>query len=188
MSSAVVLGAAAVGGAATWSFLEYVIHRWLGHARRFRGNPFGVEHVRHHAEGNYFAPTIKKLGVAAVVAVGLGAPVAWLLGAVGVAWICGLLVAYGAYELLHRREHTHPGLGRYGRWVRVHHFHHHFVDPRSNHGVTSPLWDLVFGTFQRTGVIPVPRRLAMAWLVDDATGAVRPEHAHRYALREGKRA
>ena len=59
MSSAVAIGAAAVGGVVSWSLLEYVIHRWLGHDGRFRGNPFGVEHVRHHAEGNYFAPTVK---------------------------------------------------------------------------------------------------------------------------------
>ncbi len=185
--SAVAIGAAAVGGAVSWSFLEYVIHRWLGHDGRFRGNPFGVEHVRHHAEGNYFAPTIKKLGLAAVVALVVGAPAAWLGGAIGAAWIGGLLVAYGAYEVFHRREHTHAGVGRYGRWARAHHFHHHFVDPRTNHGVTSPLWDVVFGTYRRVGVIPVPRRLAMAWLLDEQTGAVHAAHAHRYTVRDARR-
>ena len=54
------IAVAAIVGALTWSFLEYVIHRWLGHDRRFRGNPFGVEHIRHHAEGGYFAPNKKK--------------------------------------------------------------------------------------------------------------------------------
>ena len=180
------LAVAAAGGALTWTFLEYVIHRWLGHDRRFRGNPFGVEHVRHHAEGNYFAPTAKKLALAAIVAVVVGAPAALLGGGVAVAWLAGLLLAYGAYEVFHRREHTHPGIGRYGRWLRAHHFHHHFVDPRSNHGVTSPLWDVVFGTYQRTGHIAVPRKLAMPWLLDGA-GALRAAHAGRYSLREGKR-
>jgi hypothetical protein len=56
---------AAVAGAAAWTFLEYVIHRWLGHHPRLRGNPFGVEHVRHHSEGNYFAPNRKKAAAAA---------------------------------------------------------------------------------------------------------------------------
>ena len=121
------------------------------------------------------------------MAVVIGGPVAWFAGAIGAAWIAGLLAFYGVYEVFHRREHTHAGVGRYGRWARAHHFHHHFVDPRSNHGVTSPLWDHVFGTYQATGVIPVPPRLAMAWLVDDA-GGVRAEHAHRYTLRDGKRA
>ncbi len=56
------IAVAAIVGALTWSFLEYVIHRWLGHDRRFRGNPFGVEHIRRHAEGGYFAPNKKRLG------------------------------------------------------------------------------------------------------------------------------
>jgi sterol desaturase/sphingolipid hydroxylase (fatty acid hydroxylase superfamily) len=186
VSAGAIVGAA-VAGAFTWTFLEYVIHRWLGHDGRFRGNPFGVEHVRHHAQGGYFAPNIKKVAAAAVVALALGPP-AWLLGgAVAVAWVAGLVLTFGAYEVFHRREHTHAGWGRYGRWARAHHFHHHFVDTRVNHGVTSPLWDLVFGTYRRVGIIPVPRKLAMAWLLDD-NGAVRAEHAHRYSVRDGRRA
>lgn len=184
--SAAGLALAAAGGAVGWTFLEYCIHRWLGHDSRFRGNPFGVEHVQHHALGNYFAPTVKKLAVAVVVALVVGTP-AWLVGgATGLTAVGGLLVAYGAYEVFHRREHTHPGWSPIGRWLRAHHFHHHFVDPRTNHGVTTPIWDLVFGTYRSTAVIPVPRKLAMAWLLDD-TGQVRAAHAARYTVRDGKR-
>ena len=186
MTPSITLGVAALTGAFTWTFLEYVIHRWAGHHGRLRGNPFGVEHVRHHAEGNYFAANSKKLATAAAVAVVLGIPAALLAGILGLAWLAGLLVAYAAYELFHRREHTHPGVGRYGRWARAHHFHHHFVDPRTNHGVTSPLWDHVFRTYRPVAVIPVPRRLAPLWLLDP-TGAVRPAHASRYTLRDPRR-
>ena len=123
--------------------------------------------------------------LAALVAVVIGGPAAWLAGAHGAAAVGGLLVMYGTYEVLHRREHTHAGIGRYGRWARRHHFHHHFVDPRTNHGVTTPLWDLVFGTYRRPEVIPVPEKLRMRWLCD-ATGAVRREHADRYTLRPAR--
>ena len=58
--------AAVLLGAFTWTFLEYVIHRFLGHFPRLRKNPFGVEHVRHHIEGNYFAPSYKKLAIGAI--------------------------------------------------------------------------------------------------------------------------
>lgn len=169
-------------GMFSWTLLEYVIHRWLGHDPRYRGNPFGVEHVRHHAEGNYFAPTIKKAAVAALVAVVVGGPALLVAGAHGAAAIGGLLVMYGAYEVLHRREHTHAGIGGYGRWARRHHFHHHFVDPKTNHGVTTPLWDVLFRTYRTPGVIPVPAKLCMRWLLDEG-GAVRTEHAARYQLR-----
>lgn len=183
MTTSLVVTAAA--GAVAWTFLEYVIHRWLGHDPRYRGNPFGVEHVRHHSEGNYFAPNHKKAAAAAVVALALGVPAALVAGRHGAVFVGGLLVMYAAYEVLHRREHTHAGIGRYGRWARRHHFHHHFVDPRTNHGVTTPIWDLVFGTYRRPEVIPVPARLCMRWLLDDA-GAVRAEHAGSYRLRPGR--
>lgn len=173
-------------GVLTWSFLEYVIHRWLGHDRRFRGNPFGKEHLRHHVEGDYFAPTWKKLVFAAVATAIMSVPAVALAGVYGAAWVAGFVGFYGVYEVLHRREHTHAGIGAYGRWARRHHFHHHFVDGRSNHGVTSPLWDLAFGTYQAPAVIPVPQRLCMAWLLDPETNDVRAEHASRYVLRAAK--
>lgn len=175
---------AAACGVLSWTLLEYLIHRWMGHDRRFRRSPFGVEHVRHHIEGNYFAPTWKKALAAAIFIAVLIAPAVALAGpARGAAYVAGLVGFYGVYEWLHRREHTHPGVGPYGRWARRHHFHHHFADGRKNHGVTSPVWDLVFGTYEKPGMIRVPQKLCMQWLLDPATGEVRSEHAASYGLR-----
>ena len=175
---------AIAAGVLTWTLLEYLIHRWMGHDRRFRKSPFGVEHVRHHIEGNYFAPTWKKLLVAAVVTTILIGPAILVAGtAAGIAYVAGLISFYGMYEWLHRREHTHAGVGPYGRWCRRHHFHHHFVDGRRNHGVTTPIWDFVFGTYERPTLIRVPAKLCMQGLLDPATGTIRAEHARTYQLR-----
>ena len=57
---------AALTGLLGWSFLEYMIHRFLGHDPRTRPNPFATEHVRHHIEGGYFAPSWKKALTATV--------------------------------------------------------------------------------------------------------------------------
>jgi sterol desaturase/sphingolipid hydroxylase (fatty acid hydroxylase superfamily) len=176
--------AAIACGVLTWTLLEYMIHRWMGHDRRFHRSPFGVEHIRHHVEGNYFAPTWKKLVVAAIAGPVLAAPAIALVGTMnGVLYAAGLIVFYGLYEFLHRREHTHAGIGPYGRFVRRHHFHHHFVDGRKNHGVTTPLWDFVFGTYQHPSQIKVPRKLCMDWLIDPSTGNVHTAHAGTYQLR-----
>jgi len=171
-------------GVLTWTLLEYLIHRFMGHDRRFRRSPFGVEHIRHHVEGNYFAATWKKLIAASIAASVVIGPAILVAGArSGVAYVAGLIVFYGIYEWLHRREHTHAGIGPYGRFVRRHHFHHHFVDGRTNHGVTTPIWDFVFGTYQRPTLIRVPTKLCMVWLLDPTTGTIRAEHAHTYQLR-----
>ena len=172
---------AIVLGVFTWSLLEYLIHRWLGH--RFKRNPFGVEHVRHHIEGNYFAPSWKKLIAASIFAAVVIGPAILVAGTTnGIAYVAGLVTFYLTYEWLHRREHTHAGIGPYGRWARRHHFLHHFVDGRTNHGVTSPIWDFVFRTYEKPSVIRVPAKLCMAWLLDPA-GGIRAEHAHTYQLR-----
>jgi hypothetical protein len=48
--------------------------------------------------------------------------------------------------------------------------------------VTTPLWDLAFGTYQKATIIKVPPKLAMAWLLDPVTRTIRPEHAGTYQL------
>ena len=49
--------------------------------------------------------------------------------------------------------------------------------------MTTPLWDHVFGTYQRPTIIRVPAQLCMAWLRDPATGEIRSEYAATYELR-----
>lgn len=170
-------------GAFAWTFAEYALHRWLGHDPRLRPNPFASEHVRHHGEGNYFAPAWKKAASAAAVAAGLLVPAAAVAGrGAGLAFVAGFVGTYLAYEVVHRRQHTHPGFGPYGRWMRRHHFHHHFTNPRVNHGVTTPLWDFAFGTYRPAGFIRVPAKLQMPWLADPATGRARAAWAEHYEI------
>jgi hypothetical protein len=101
--------------------------------------------------------------------------------ATGLLFTAGFIGMYLCYEVLHRRAHTHPPRGSYGRWLRRNHFAHHFADPRRAHGVTTPLWDFVFATRLAVDRVRVPRRLAMPWLVD-ARSELLPAHAEDYEL------
>lgn len=178
-----IIVAAALTGVLSWTLAEYLLHRFLGHDRRTGRNPFKDEHTRHHSEGDYFAPGLKKAlvaGAALTVVFPLAAVVAG--AAVGAAFAASFVSMYAAYELVHRRLHTHRGIGAWGRHLRRHHFHHHFVNPRANHGVTSPLWDFVFGTAERPARVRVPAKLCMGWLVDPSTGAVHADLARDYEL------
>ena len=175
-------GALVAIGMALWTLGEYLMHRFAMHALRGKGMA-SREHLRHHAQRDsvleswYFAWT----GVI-VVGVALAISAARLLGPVGVCLGAGWVAGYGFYDWIHWRAHRRPIAHPYERWVRRHHFHHHFGHPTANHGVTTPVWDLVFGTYERVdGQLRVPRRLAMVWLVD-ADGQVRDEYACDYAL------
>ena len=60
-------------------------------------------------------------------------------------------IGYAAYEYVHYACHQLPVTSRIGRYIRRHHGIHHYRDETVNFGVTSPLWDYIFGTIYRPG-------------------------------------
>ncbi len=176
--------AAFVAGVFFWTFSEYVLHRWFHTAR---GKNFAShEHLAHHARPGYFVNWVSWLAWAGVILVGMVVlPVlAWLVVPLPVALVFGFgwTVAYFVYEWIHAGDHLWAPRTAYGRWARRAHLHHHLVAPLRNLGVTTPVWDLVFRTYDRAEHVQVPRRLASRWLIDDA-GQVRPEFAETYEIR-----
>lgn len=168
-------------GAFGWTLAEYALHRFVFHGAS--ATRIGArEHRKHHAEVDYFAPWWQK-ALAAGAATSLMLPLSIAIAGAtnGLFFTCGFVALYLYYEVLHRRAHTRPPRGAYGRWRRRNHFAHHFVDPRLAQGVTTPLWDFVFGTRLRVAPVRVPRRLAMPWLVGP-DGELRPEYAGDYQL------
>ena len=174
-------------GALGWTLVEYWLHRELGHVGGAK-NPFTVEHLAHHKDPAYFAPTYKKLIATALVGLSTGSLLFFAFGAVGLTAAAGFVVMYVNYEVIHRRLHTHPGKTGYGRWARRHHLYHHFRRPKLNHGVTTPIWDFVFGTLEVPQIVKVPRRNALSWMLDDDE-ELPPELADEYELigKKGKR-
>ncbi len=171
-----------LGGAIFWTFLEYTLHRGLGHNPKLK-NIFTVEHLLHHKEVNYFAAAYKK-AIGAIVVVGgltliLGCLMSW---GNSFAFSAGLVSMYLVYEYIHSYLHTHAPRNAYGVMLRKHHFYHHFNNPDKNHGVTTPFWDKIFGTYVKPqGIIPVPRRSQLKWLTNEK-GEVLPEFSDSYCL------
>jgi sterol desaturase/sphingolipid hydroxylase (fatty acid hydroxylase superfamily) len=175
--------ASIAAGAASWSFAEWMVHYHLGHRLAKNRNFFAVEHVRHHATTSYFAPSWKKGAAAALVSAAVMPVAAALIGRkLGAAYTIGFAGTYLGYELLHRWAHVRPPTTGYGRWARKHHFHHHFHAPSKNHGVTSPMWDHVFGSYEPPTKVRVPARHAMPWLIDPKSGDVWPAYRDDYEL------
>lgn len=175
-------------GFVAWTLTEYLAHRFLMHSTGGRG-PAAHEHLMHHAQPARTRTFVRTIGHLSMYAT--AAALGWLLTfavatpiAVGLA--VGWAFGYTAYEGLHFAAHHHKVRGRYDRWLRERHFHHHFGSPKKNLGVLVPWWDRLFGTEERPMIITVPRRVAMAWLLDD-DGQVRREFAARYRV-VGRRA
>lgn len=118
-----------------WSLYEYVTHRWVSHGLMF----FREAHALHHnAQRDYIS-----LHPAVTLAIyGLF----WALfgfgyGAVSVGFSCGYVFYAFAHTAFHYAT-IEPGHFLYGPKLR--HAMHHRADV--NFGVSSSLWDRVFGT------------------------------------------
>ena len=152
-------------GAGLWTLGEYVLHRFAMHDLRGRGI-LSSEHLEHHVTARWGFDPLIVLAWLGVILVGSGVwgPAGWLLGGpvVGCSLAAGWILGYAYYEYQHAQSHLRGPSGAYTRWLRRHHFHHHFGHPMANHGVTTPVWDLVFGTFES----PMSSGFPAAWRPD----------------------
>ncbi len=152
-------------GIICWTFTEYILHRFLGHEHKGK-NFFKREHVLHHGRANYFVPIYKKILIAAIVST-----ILFLLLSLVIAkfeaflFILGYIGTYILYEVTHLRYHCTSPLIKPFIILRKHHFYHHFHNPKKNHGVTTRIWDRIFGTFERVEQVQVPKQMIMDWLM-----------------------
>lgn len=173
-----------VFGVVLWTLLEYSLHRWAFHRRLF-GKLVAKEHLLHHAKVDYFAHWTMKVALAVPLLAAIVAISTMLVGwQLGVSVPVGVLSGYGFYEVLHRRIHVSAPMGAYGRWARRHHLLHHFGKSDMNHGVTSPIWDIAFGTLAPRTPVRVPRQYAakFPWLFDQESAAILSAYATDYRV------
>ncbi len=132
-------------GLAAWTLGEYALHRWGFH--HARTDPLtslvAREHRIHHRE-----PLRTSRGLRFMAWLAVGASAAPLLLINGTAWALwiGWWLGYTVYDRIHWRAHHRSSPNRYESWVRAGHHQHHYGAPRLNYGVTSAIWDHVFGT------------------------------------------
>jgi dihydroceramide fatty acyl 2-hydroxylase len=153
-SRAVLLVAA---GLASWTLIEYLLHRFVFHhtprspRQMFLGYLFhGAHHAFPEDRARWTVPLITSLPVTAVLA----SLSFFALGAAGGPFMAGILLGYLAYDLIHYTIHQGPMRSRIGTYLRRRHLAHHYAAPERNFGVSSPLWDLVF----RSGGVDAGRR------------------------------
>lgn len=184
MATVATVAVAFPAGWALWTLAEYLLHRFAMHHLHGRGI-MSREHLEHHVTSGWSFDRNHILSWTGMLLVGavVWAPLGWVVvgPAAAVALPVGWAFGYFFYEYQHAVAHLRAPRTRYQRLVRRHHFHHHFGAPMANHGVTTPFWDHVFGTYERPERVRVPRRLSLPWLVDER-GEVLPAHADDYVL------
>jgi sterol desaturase/sphingolipid hydroxylase (fatty acid hydroxylase superfamily) len=136
--------AACLAGLMLWTFLEYVLHRIALH----RMPVFSPMHSLHHGAPLDLIGTPSWVSVTVWVCVIL-LPLWWLAGfnvANGIT--VGVMVGYWWYGYVHHviHHHTRKPTSAYFSDLRAWHMRHHHSPKRGNFGVTTHVWDHVFGT------------------------------------------
>jgi hypothetical protein len=124
-----------------WGLIEYGIHGLLSHRWKTFVSPLHWGH--HEVIGNVFTPPIISLPLS-FLAWGL---LCLLMGidwgsALSIGWFSGFL----RYEYVHWRMHYREPVTPRQRFLRAHHFAHHFCNHKAYFGVTTRFWDQIFNS------------------------------------------
>jgi len=170
------IGLLLVGGALVWSLLEYVIHRFVFHPPQWvedetravtasltpgqavipalptwRHRFYFLVHGVHHDYPNDSGRLVMPPSVSIPLALIFFFLFQWAIGPLTPAAFAGLVLGYLVYDTTHYFTHHSSGKTAVGRYQKKRHFRHHYYDSTRNFGVSSPLWDVLWGTMGRTG-------------------------------------
>jgi len=156
--SATYIPAGFLAGLFLWTFSEYMLHRFLFHyepkTERQRQIFFlfhGVHHAQPQVKTRLVMPPVVSVPLALVFyglfslifAIVLNAPL-WVNPLMS-----GFIVGYLTYDLTHYATHHMPMRSGFLKYLKRYHLKHHYKTPDQRFGVSSPLWDFVFGTNPR---------------------------------------
>lgn len=134
----------AAAGALSWTFFEYLLHRFVLHQMP----PFAAMHDAHHQAPLAFVGTPTWLSMGVILGV-VFLPT-WALGSfnAGSALAIGVMAGFFWYGVVHHAIHYRRPRPIATRLLLAsrRHAQHHYSSQSGNFGVTTSFWDHVFGT------------------------------------------
>lgn len=140
-------------GVFSWTLIEYALHRFIFHysARSAFGRKLVyAAHLSHHENPRATNRLFSGLALSLPISTGYVLLARIVTGSWHAAayLFAGLAAGYFCYEWLHFQAHHRRPRLRLFRYLRKYHLLHHYQTPHHRFGVTTPLLDLVFGTFR----------------------------------------
>ncbi len=134
----------------TW--VEYNAHRYIFHMATYSKLRSKIQYTIHGVHHEY--PRDKdRLAMPPILSVSISTILLLVfrlvLGDYVFAFLPGFLVGYSVYLGIHYSIHTFPPPRNFFKALWVNHSIHHYKDGESVFGVSSPLWDYIYGTMSR---------------------------------------
>ena len=156
-----------LAGVLIWTLTEYWLHRlvfhWTKDTPRGRRIHF-LLHGVHHDYPNDRDRLVMPLLTSGPLAIIFYCLFYFVLGGPTHAEpvYAGMALGYLTYDGTHYAVHHFKQTSRLGRYLKRHHMLHHHADHSGGFGVSSPLWDVVFGTMPQVKKLAPPKRAAAA--------------------------
>ncbi|MFC4870255.1 sterol desaturase family protein [Negadavirga shengliensis] len=141
-----------IGGFLGFTFVEYMMHRYLYHMVPDNKWKDKVQYSIHGVHHDY--PKDKdRLAMPPFIS-GLYAAILYFLfdfimGEYALYFLPGFLVGYAMYLGVHYIVHAYQPPKNFLKFLWVNHAIHHYKDPDVAFGVSTPIWDYVFGTMPK---------------------------------------
>ena len=138
-----------IAGLFIWTGVEYIFHRYLFHYRsqsRWAQRLHFIVHGSHHDYPNDVSRISTPPSMSIPIAALFYVICALIFGRFAPPVFAGLMLGYVFYETIHYASHHFPMKRSVWRWMKQNHLQHHYRDDHSGYGVSSPLWDYVFGS------------------------------------------
>jgi sterol desaturase/sphingolipid hydroxylase (fatty acid hydroxylase superfamily) len=135
----------------SWTLGEYFIHRYVFHMsedkkwKKFIAYTFhGIHHEYPKDKDRIVMPPAGAILIGSII-FGL----VWLIMQdYAFAFAPGFLLGYVTYAFVHYAIHAYQPPKNFLKWLWIYHSIHHYKHPDKYFGVSSPFWDLVFGSMR----------------------------------------
>lgn len=137
-------------GLFVWTFTEYIMHRFVFHY--VPKNKIGLRlHFIFHGVHHDYPSDAKRLVLPPSVSIPLATGFYFLFNAILPAnyvfgFFPGFILGYLFYDISHYAIHHFNFKGKIWKSIKQHHMLHHYQTPSKGYGVSSPLWDKIFGS------------------------------------------
>lgn len=139
-------------GIISFSWVEYMVHRYVFHmsaATERRARAQYTMHGVHHE----FPKDKTRLAMPPILSIALATGLLFLfrliLGDFVFSFLPGLLVGYSGYLSVHYMVHAFQPPRNFFKRLWVNHGVHHYKNGEGVYGVSSPLWDYIYGTMSK---------------------------------------
>ncbi len=154
-ASPVDLSLGFLAGLFLWTFAEYTLHRFVFHfpprtprQERLVFLFHGVHHAQPQCKTRLVMPPAVSIPLALLFYGAFHLVLTTLLGipASVAPTFAGFVAGYLVYDMTHYATHHFAMRRGFLKFLKHYHMQHHYKTPTARFGVSSPLWDMVFGT------------------------------------------